>query len=285
MLKEQLRPFIRDLGPDYQFSFMEGAIPCGSGPGVPNWASGPFYSYATGFTPSEVRDALGRLDAFIHENGSFDGVLGFSMGAAMAISYMLDHQRCNPNKRPPFSFAVLFSPIFIASPDDNCYAGLVNRLLDDEHAAFRANFPDSEAVALLNSDDERIFARYLSVVISMHATVGNVLPNTRLNLFAVDDSNGGDGKPGAVEIPRLLHPALFQERVAVPTVYITGEKDVEAMAEQSRVAREMCEASLVRMKTHDGGHDVPFKKSHVKIIVESIKAAAEEGRQLCAVFD
>lgn len=33
LLKEQLAPFMRVLGSDYQFEFLDGAIPCGRGPG------------------------------------------------------------------------------------------------------------------------------------------------------------------------------------------------------------------------------------------------------------
>ncbi|KAF2271300.1 uncharacterized protein EI97DRAFT_388231 [Westerdykella ornata] len=85
MLKEQIAPFMRELGPSYQFTFVDGEIPCGRGPGVPHWATGPFFSYAAGFSPPQVQNALDRLDQFIREKGPFDGILGFSLGAALAM--------------------------------------------------------------------------------------------------------------------------------------------------------------------------------------------------------
>lgn len=34
MLQQQLAPFVRDLGASYQFTFLDGGIPCGRGPGI-----------------------------------------------------------------------------------------------------------------------------------------------------------------------------------------------------------------------------------------------------------
>ena len=249
MLKEQLRPFIRELGPSCQFVFLDGAISCGRGPGkifrlklayarqnvvlnfgyaaVPAWANGPFWSHATGFTPSEMREAFHRLDEFIRDNGPFDGVLGFSLGAAMAMSYILHQQRTKPDAKPPFCFATLFSPIFVASSDDACYEGLISRLLDDEHALFRSAFPHDDFRSMLDSEDEQTFAEYLRVVLSMYTSVENILPgnNTRFEFF--EDTSSVK----AENVPRLLHPVLTRDRVRIPTVVVTGEKDVGAMAE------------------------------------------------------
>ncbi|KAF1970334.1 hypothetical protein BU23DRAFT_582091 [Bimuria novae-zelandiae CBS 107.79] len=166
MLKEKIAPFIKELGPRYQFTFVDGAIPCGRGPGVPRWAKGPFYSYAAGFSPPQVQDALDRLDHFIKEKGPFDGVLGFSLGAALAMIYILDQQARHATS--PFLFAVLFSPIFIASPDKTYCRELVTQMLDDKHEVFRAAFPDGEFARLL----DRTFSEYLQTVMSMRSMVG-----------------------------------------------------------------------------------------------------------------
>lgn len=250
---------------------------------MPHWASGPFYSYATGFSPSEVRDALTRLEDFVQEKGPFDGVFGFSLGAALAITYILDHQK---RQLPgPFSFAVLFSPVFIASPDASYCESLVRRMLDDDHEAFRAAFPEGDFAPFLDvgsGDDndglgptaaaKRTFAGYLWTVLSMHATVGMVLPDTRLDFF-------GDGNADA--IPRLFHPLLIGHRLNIPTVLVTGENDLPAIAEQSRVAKGLCMARMTYEHRHRGGHEIPFKRSDVKAIVSLIENAAEDAFVFC----
>lgn len=219
-----------------------------------------------------MRDALARLHRFVEENGPFDGVLGFSLGAALAMMYILDRE--STHSAAPFAFAVLFSPIFIASPDQDYCAQLVERMLDDDHQAFRAAFPDGNFAPLLDvggdttAAAQRTFAEYLQTVLSMHSMVGMILSNTRLDFFE-------EGK--ADSIPRLLHPLLTKARVKIPTVYVTGEDDVPAIAEQSRVAKGLCIASLTHVHKHMGGHDIPYKKSDVETIILSIQTAVEDG--------
>lgn len=224
-----------------------------------------------------MRDALHRIHTFIRQNGPFDGVLGFSLGSAMAISYILDQQRKSPDARPPFAFALLFSPIFIASPDDNYYKSLVDRILDDDHSNFRLAFPHGDFASLLDFKDDRIFSQYLKVVLSMHSSVGDVLPNTRLDFISFEAQ--------ARNVPRLLHPEIYNERVRIPIVHVSGTLDVYAMAEQSRVAEGLYTPSLTQLFRHPGGHDIPFKSSEVSIIASMVKDAAEMGKQMQALYD
>lgn len=229
---------------------------------------GPFYSYATGFSPPEMRRALEYLQDFIKRVGPFDGVFGFSLGASLAIAYLLEQQQAG--LASSFRFAVLFSPIFIASADDSFCETLLRRLLDDDHAPFRSAFPRGDYGLLLEDPNERVLADYLGVVLSLQSMgVGQILPNTNVDFFGVGDIEG---------IPRLVHPTLLEDRIQIPTVYVMGQKDIDSLMEQSKIARKMCVPSLRRVYNHDGGHDVPFKRSDVKAIVSSIRAAADEAR-------
>lgn len=231
----------------------------------------------------EMQAAHAHLNAFLDCNGPFDGVIGFSLGAAAAMSFILEHQRKLPHEKPPFSFAVLFSPIFVASADPQCYEDLVKRLLNDEHAGFRTAFPHGDLATSLEAEDELVFADYLRTVLSMHKSVGNILPdnNTRFEFF--DATDGQVVEAGNVQ--RLLHPVLHKSRLRIPTVVITGLGDEHAMAEQSRVATQLCAPSLMSIYTHTGAHDVPYKKSDVQKIVSLIREAAEDGMQLMSLYD
>lgn len=224
-----------------------------------------------------MREALHRIDVFIKQKGPFDGVLGFSLGSAMAVSYIFEQQRKNPDIKPPFSFALFFSTIFIASADDHCYKNLVDRILDDDHFNFRMEFPNGDFASLADSEEERVFTEYLKVVLSMHSSVGNILPNTRLDFLSFEAQAGN--------VPRLLHPQIYKERIRIPTVHVSGQKDVHAMAEQSRVAEGLYTPSMTQFYRHNGGHDIPFKKSEVLTIISMAKEAAEKGRQLQALYD
>ena len=58
-----------------------------------------------------MRKALSDLERYVAEEGPFDGVLAFSMGATLAATLIInqfqEHQGPNPN--PPFKCAIFFS--------------------------------------------------------------------------------------------------------------------------------------------------------------------------------
>lgn len=222
-----------------------------------------------------MREAQSHLDKFIQEHGPFDGVFGFSLGAALAISYMLDPQRKDAS--PPFSFAVFFSPIFIASPNESYCEELLQRWLDDEHVIFRSEFPEGDFMPLLEDPTERILAQYLQLVLAMQAMgVGMILPNTTVDFLGAGEVQG---------IPRLIHPDLLPDRIRIPTVHVTGLKDSPYIGEQSRIAQGLCSPSIRQVHHHDGGHDVPYKRSDVTKIISSIKTTAKEGQNIRDLYE
>ncbi|KAM3077721.1 hypothetical protein ACMFMG_007045 [Clarireedia jacksonii] len=71
---------------------------------------GPYYSYFTVPSPGAVLTAIDRLEEFIDVQGPFDGILGFSHGAALAASYLL-HDSTRQHPRNDFRCAVFFCAI------------------------------------------------------------------------------------------------------------------------------------------------------------------------------
>jgi hypothetical protein len=69
---------------------------------------GPFYNhYARGSSPgSTVQEAFEHTRAIIATQGPFDGVLGFSQGAALAASMIIHHSKTRPAEPPLFRVAV-----------------------------------------------------------------------------------------------------------------------------------------------------------------------------------
>ena len=69
---------------------------------------GPFYNhYARGSSPgSTVLEAFEHTKGIIATQGPFDGVLGFSQGAALAASLIIHHSKTRPAEPPLFRVAV-----------------------------------------------------------------------------------------------------------------------------------------------------------------------------------
>ncbi|KAI7783991.1 hypothetical protein LA080_011016 [Diaporthe eres] len=272
MLKEQLAALAAELGPHYHFTFYDGQVPVERGPGMPVWSPGPFYSYVTGYAPDEVSSALDDLDHFIEQNGPFDGVLGFSQGASIAATYILDYQLRRPEEQPPFNFAVLFSSVGVCSPDKSCNEEIVQSFLTNADPQFKKGFPQCDFKTL--DPTERTFAEYLAMCHIAIKTIGIKRPAITLEFFEGNDSDS---------VPRLLHPALIKDRISIPTVHVTGKKDLESMVKQSLVVQGLCDEDVARSHRHTGGHAVPSKKSEVKAVASSIEWAAEKGNHMSAV--
>jgi predicted esterase len=264
ILRSQLAAVTKALEPEYEFFFFDGAFPRERGPGMAAHFSGPFYSYTEGYSPAEMREAIDDLDSLIQDCGPFDGVIGFSQGASMAASYILDHQTRFPDDPPPFGFAVLLSSVAAFSPDEKYCLSTVQRLVQENHNAV-CKFPDHVSVTLPRP--EKLFAEYLATTFNIARKVGATTPDYDIAFFKHRD---------AAKVPRVLHPALTAARIGIPTVHFTGKRDDSEMVEQSLVVMGLCDPKMARVYQHSGGHAVPSKPQEVERLVRAIEWAAVE---------
>lgn len=99
----------KTLPSEYEFVFMEGILPCEAAPGAAALFSGPYRCWYDTPTTVKVERAHSEVLGFVQREGPFDGVIGFSQGAAVAASILLGHEL--DQLPPPFGFA-----LFICSP-------------------------------------------------------------------------------------------------------------------------------------------------------------------------
>ncbi|KAI0848911.1 inducible nitrate reductase 2 [Daldinia vernicosa] len=263
IVKDQLAPLTRELGPRYEFVYLDGAVERERGPEIAPYYLGPFYSYTRGYTMAEIREALNGIDQFVNDNGPLHGVFGFSQGASLAASYLLDYQTRKPGTQLPFEFAVLFSSISAFSPSKTCYESIIEDLLNQDFPAIES-FPEAEFNEL--AEPERIFAEYLALTFTVANNMGSF--TEPINFFQQRNQE---------VIPRVLHHSLTQDRIKIPTVHVNGKGDLSAMSAQSRLVCGLCDQSLARVHHHPGGHGVPTNLSDVKTLVKMIDWASIEG--------
>ncbi|KAA8564178.1 hypothetical protein EYC84_011125 [Monilinia fructicola] len=100
---------------DYHtYDFIEGAVPWPMAPGLEVLVPTDMqtFDWADKESAESCARALKDLDAYVSENGPFDGVLAFSSGAALAATLIIHKQQQNPKQErlsPTFKFAVFFS--------------------------------------------------------------------------------------------------------------------------------------------------------------------------------
>ncbi|KAE8344558.1 hypothetical protein BDV24DRAFT_160298 [Aspergillus arachidicola] len=105
-----LRPAIRyELGTQHTYDFVEGALPWESSiKNVTNMDEATF-TFCDPEQPQSCRQAARDIEGYIKEEGPFDGIIGFSLGATMALSWLVNWYQANGSDVAPFKVAVFFS--------------------------------------------------------------------------------------------------------------------------------------------------------------------------------
>lgn len=89
------------------FTFVNALDECPGDAEVAKYFRGPFYRHWDG-TRDSVLESYDYLLDIIEEDGPFDGVVGFSQGAAAAATALLHNQQLDPTAPPLFNFAIFF---------------------------------------------------------------------------------------------------------------------------------------------------------------------------------
>ncbi|KAI1827689.1 inducible nitrate reductase 2 [Xylaria intraflava] len=265
ILKDQLSVVLSQLGPTCEVHYLDGGIQRTRGPGMASHYPGPFYSYTTGYTPSEMREAFEDIDAAIEDYGPFSGVIGFSQGAALAAAYLLDWQHIRPDEPLPFEFGVFFSSVAAFSGNDAVGGGTVAGLLKNKLNDVK-DFPNHQRQNL--DEAERVFVDYLSLTFLVAKKIGAVLPEDDIEFFQQEDTE---------MVPRILHPSLHKLRLKIPTVHVLGVNDLPSMLEQSKAVHGLCDESAARLIHHNGGHGIPSRRPEAKAVAKQIEWAMVEG--------
>ncbi|EGX96859.1 DUF341 domain protein [Cordyceps militaris CM01] len=264
--ESQFVPLMKAADPSYEFVFVDGPIEFIRGPGMGAQFNGPFFSHAEGYSPKQMRNALDHLEAAIDQLGPFDGVVGFSQGAALAVAYM--HDQVHRTGQNPFKVAFLFSTVCAFSPNPDQSLAEIQGLckLGRELGAATEAQPDKGL-----SSSELALYEALSNVIKPLRDGHALLPDIDLDLYTK-----GDG----AEAPRLLLPQLMDRKLSIPSIHVHGKKDAQFMRDMSLIARAMFDPKMIKTLEHSGTHHPPQKDSEVRAAVRAMEWAIEQHRKL-----
>ncbi|PNY29659.1 Uncharacterized protein TCAP_00427, partial [Tolypocladium capitatum] len=256
--ESQLHPFIRACDPSYEFIFVDGPAPSDRGPGMGAFLDGPFYSHTNGYDPGSMASAIEHLETIIDESGPFNGVLGFSQGAALALSYM--HLQQTRNEPIAFKFALCFSSVIPCSADEDFGEGVIQRL-----CPLRLNLDGIGSMSVeMQTDEETLFNDLLRRTVIPAQENNSLLPNYDMAVYTRGDFS---------KAPRLMHPNLTRHKIRVPTVHITGKRDADFMRNMADAARGLCDEKTLKKLEHNGGHQPPQKDAEVKAAIRAMEWA------------
>ncbi|KAL8919475.1 MAG: hypothetical protein Q9208_006760 [Pyrenodesmia sp. 3 TL-2023] len=261
ILETQMANFRRELDPSYELVFVDGPFECERGPGVPEYRTGPFFSHNQGYSPVDIAQALGYLEDILEDQGPFDGIFGFSQGAALTLSYFYQQQAAaNP---PRVKFACLFSAAMPCSPDAGMGATIISKLRALEYDI--ANRARRSGQDLTMAEQE--FVNVLQQTVVDAADNDPLFPWIDMDVYRYGEQDA---------VPRVMYPSLLAQKIQIPTIHVWGQNDFEYMIKMAEVARSICEECMVKTVLHTGWHDIPKRQTEIKAVLRRIDWAVTQ---------
>ncbi|PYH81786.1 hypothetical protein BO82DRAFT_402011 [Aspergillus uvarum CBS 121591] len=109
IFQQQTAALRYELGDDHSYDFVNGAVPWKTDRDLDQLAMGEEQTFAhcDPEEPESCLQALENLEQYIAAEGPYDGIMGFSQGTNVALSWLLKLQQ--EARTLPFKFGVFFS--------------------------------------------------------------------------------------------------------------------------------------------------------------------------------
>ncbi|KAM0449906.1 hypothetical protein ACHAPV_006905 [Trichoderma viride] len=257
---------LRSILDDYSFDFVQGTELHTEG----NWSvytaqfsSLPQYGYYNPLSPSSVKNAEDHLLELIEEEGGFDGVLGYSGGAAFAAQAIIRHNQTDPSE-PLFRFAIFVNggtPIKVFTlSEEKVMAGAVDTAAIDKELAATFFRPSNMRVRKGDSREEAEKA-IESRKEEMKSIETGKLSDGRY--FLTDGKLGLTRYEGAIDGPL----------VDIPTLHVRSVLEDDANLGLNLL--NLCNPDLAREHNHPFGHDFPRGQEEIRKIAQKIVELVE----------
>ncbi|KAK1702954.1 serine hydrolase FSH [Colletotrichum lupini] len=252
----QTESFRSLLPSDYDFTFVDGPTTCKPEADIAKVYPGPYLCWYRTPTTESVTAAHRHVKSIMAEKGPFDGIMGFSQGAAVAVSMILRHQLETPSTPPLFKFAILigsplpFSHSLMYGIDTRDYFGVSCNV--DCSILARYNRPNKVPTYLITPD------RYLK-------------DDDDEDFHRTEEACQ---QPTAAMFYQMFHSTSDEVRMDIPTVHIFGRRDPWYL--HSKDVLELACAERASVLEHCYGHEVPRHLSEeICDLIESAVALVE----------
>ncbi|KAI9642735.1 hypothetical protein NHQ30_008466 [Ciborinia camelliae] len=221
------------LSEDYDFDFLDAPTICNADPGLKDIYPGPYRCWYKTPTTASMSKIHALIIEYMDMNGPYDAVMGFSQGAAVAASIMLQHQLSNPPHTPPIfkagifiSSPLPFSPTLDHGIDTRSYFGI----------------PSERPITRLHNSS----SRPICTKVPAHLKTNPAYLRGRDELKEL----------AASEIfYQMFHPENDEARIPVPTAHIYGSADPWFL--HSMDVMGLCDGRKVAVLEHQYGHEIP----------------------------
>ncbi|KKP03792.1 hypothetical protein THAR02_04122 [Trichoderma harzianum] len=255
ILKAQLDPLLARLPSDWEFEFLDGEMNAEPAPGVESIFPGPFLCFHGEPVPDDVQRAVDLVKEVVLEEGPFDGVIGFSQGAAVAATVIAHETKLNPHQEL-FKVAIFLSatgPFDLSAGRLRLsYEGTVDDIKIDRYDAL-------EGGSLVPDDGTDWKTDHRSIGI--------------IQEFQARRTHLSDLGQQSIDVLLRYHSSVHGVLINIPTVHVVGFKD--DYADQGRDLAAICDPKISQVVTHDGGHQLPRDLRTVTKTAEAIQWAVD----------
>ncbi|KAL9932125.1 hypothetical protein V8E36_008897 [Tilletia maclaganii] len=233
----------QELADEFEFTFLDGEWECDPYPSVDLFWPGPYRSHYDTRTGIGLIKAINRVATFARENGPFDGIMGFSQGAALSAA-VLAWQRDNEHL---FDFGILMC------------GGCPTELGSNSKWTSRRGSADSTVSGSTPA---------LSRISTSESSTPSLSPSpSQLNISLL----GGALQPLAPISP------LRTYKLQVPTAHFIGKRD--PIYESSLDLFFSADPESSTLWEFDDGHTIPRTSAATAEMADHIRRAAHKARQ------
>ncbi|KAK5939624.1 hypothetical protein PMZ80_008003 [Knufia obscura] len=277
----QLSPLAAHL-PDIQFDHLQGTVRHTEG----NWSLHttafsrlPLYTYYNPLDPRSILQTETELEALIARDGPFDGVLGYSGGAALAAEILCRDVARNPLglvSQRPFRFAVFIngaSPLRVFRLDevdvDPSVEFDADSLVEEARSMFLrpSALRRKEGVSVEDQAD--------------HEVMLGMLERCRGMVLRDGTKFISDGEFGLCRFERRRDDGDDEGEalIDVPTLHVRSIEEDETNPHHGLHLLSLCDRDKAREFHHEYGHDFPRGRVEMMKIAQLIRETAEASVQ------
>ncbi|GKZ38755.1 hypothetical protein AbraIFM66950_011218 [Aspergillus brasiliensis] len=255
ILRYQLSGLMRDADPSWEFHFLSAEVKCPPAPGVGSTFPPPYYCWTRSFDSAAIDAAHALIEEAIEEHGPFDGILGFSQGAAISVSFLLEHKMAYPDEPPPFRFAIFCSPTSPCAADEAYCQSVVGSLSSTDQQRLRSG--QEKQIAQLPEPVRSVTESFVKVVKGTQSITGESVP------FFLD-------RPLDL-VPCALHPNVVPTRISIPSLHLRGKNDMPGLGDCGLLVESLCDLNTRKPFRHSAGHDIPRSGAEVKQMLSAME--------------
>lgn len=281
-------PLISRISPEHTFDFIDAQYEGPAAPGIAEVFPGPYFVWHEHHTPQAVESVHDYLKSVIEEDGPYDGLVGFSEGAALAASYLLSKEYqatlgdVDEYPEDEIKLAVFFNSIKPYSPSEGIGSDATVQFQCElrRHSLFlkgqsaerrrRSSVSKEQIDALAERRQSVVSQRRDSIITWKQSGMpGRKTSTSSLHDEDLDEKTHGQVWNSLFSPIFAFDPDSFPCKIQIPTLHVIGSKD--QFHDYSKELTTLCDSEQMEVALLDIGHDIPRSGKGLDRIAEAFE--------------